>query len=126
VQRWISLLSDVSASGREFGRIGLSLAKNRLELVSIELAEERGRVMGLVLPAAFALLFALLALVCLSLAAVFFAPVGMRLYVLVGLGLGYLLAALVCVLVLRSRIATMPPPFEATLSELDKDREALK
>lgn len=100
----------------------LGLLQTRLELVGIELAEEKERLLGILFLGVAAMLFALMALIGLT---VFVAIAFWDSYRLQALGVitaFYALGALACALKARASLRNAPLPFEATLGELEKDR----
>ncbi len=104
----------------------VAMVQTRLELASVELAEERTRLMKVGLLACFGLLFFGLGLITLTaLVAILFWDTyrWQALGVLVAL---YLLAGVVCLAVARRMLQEAPPLLEATLAEIDKDREILR
>ncbi|WP_043348504.1 phage holin family protein [Cupriavidus basilensis] len=104
----------------------VAMVQTRLELASVELAEERSRLMRMALLACFGLVFFGLAMVTLTvlIAIVFWDTYRWQaLGVLVAL---YLAACAICLAVARHLARNAPPLFEATLAEIDKDREILR
>jgi uncharacterized membrane protein YqjE len=104
----------------------VSMVQTRLELATVELAEEKSRLLSMALMACFGLVFFGLAMITLSvLVAIMFWDTyrWQALGILVGV---YLLACVVCLLVARNMLRHAPSLFEATLAEIEKDREALR
>jgi uncharacterized membrane protein YqjE len=104
----------------------VAMVQTRLELASVELAEERARLMRMALLACFGLVFFGLAMVTLTvLIAILFWDTyrWQALGVLVAF---YLAACVACLLIARHLARNAPPLFEATLNEIDKDREILR
>jgi uncharacterized membrane protein YqjE len=104
----------------------MAMLQTRLELASVELAEERSRLMKMALLACFGLVFFGMALVTLTIliAIVFWDDYRWQ---AIGLLIGvYLAACAACLLVARNLGRNAPPLFEATLAEIDKDREILR
>ncbi|MEJ2767926.1 phage holin family protein [Mycetohabitans sp. B46] len=99
-----------------------SLLQTRLELVGIELAEEKERLLGVLFAGLAAMMFATMALVTLTvlIAAAFWETY--RWQALAMLTVLYVIAALVCVHKARSGVRRAPLIFEETLAEFDKDR----
>jgi len=99
----------------------LSIVQNRLELVLVEVQEERTRVVG-----AFLLVAGVVAFGCMTLVLITFAVVAVfwenhRVAVLGSLSLLYLVVTLVAYWRLRHRLKHWPA-FAATLAELKKDK----
>jgi uncharacterized membrane protein YqjE len=104
----------------------VAMVQTRLELASVELAEERSRLMKVGLLACFGLVFFGLALLTLTaLIAILFWDT-YRWQALTGLTLVYLLLCAGCLAFARHLVRDAPPLFEATLAEIDKDREILR
>lgn len=104
----------------------VAMVQTRLELASVELAEERVRLMKVGMLVCFGLVFFAMALVTLTalVAIVFWDTYRWQaLGVLIAV---YLVACAACLTVARRIIHQAPPLFEATLAEIDKDREALR
>jgi len=102
------------------------IAHTRLELLSVELQEEVGRVAVLLLWGALALFFAFLGIVFLGLVIVIAMWDEHRLLasgLLAGL---FLLLAIVAGVVVSVRLSAKPRPFHASLRELAKDRDHLE
>ncbi|SRR6266404_2235753 len=104
----------------------LAAVQNRLELFSVELKEEKVRLVELVLWTAAAVLFAVMALTVLTVAVVFLFWEGARGYVLAVLGLVYSTAAVWSFVKLRNKLKKEALPFAESLSELKKDRSCLQ
>lgn len=103
-----------------------AMIQTRLELASVELAEERSRLMKMAMLALFGLVFFGLAMVTLTvlIAIVFWDSYRWQ---AIGFLIGiYLLACVACLMYARHLGRSAPPLFEATLAELDKDREILR
>ncbi|CBW75545.1 phage holin family protein [Mycetohabitans rhizoxinica] len=99
-----------------------SLLQTRLELIGIELAEEKERLLGALFAGLAAMMFATMALITLTvlIAAAFWETY--RWQALAGLTALYVIAALACVHKARSSVRRAPLIFEETLAEFDKDR----
>jgi len=105
---------------------GLALFATRGELAALELADARDRALrwlSLALVAAVLLLAALMTL-SLWVAALFWE--GPRALALGLLALGYAIAGVVAVSIVRREVAATPPLLANTRAELVKDREALR
>jgi uncharacterized membrane protein YqjE len=104
----------------------LAIAQTRLELLGIELAEEKERLLLIMFLGLAGMLFSLMALITLTaLIAVTFWD-SYRWQSLAVLTLAYALAAIWCGLKAGLSLRDTPPIFPATLAELEKDRVALK
>ena len=111
----------ILASLQRLLRTVLSIAQNRLELLLVEVQEERARVIE-----AFLLTAGVVAFASMTLALITFAVVAVfwenhRVAVLVSLSLLYLVATLVAYWRLQHRLKNWPA-FSATLAELKKDK----
>lgn len=104
----------------------VGIAHTRLELLSVDLQEELGRVAVLLLWGALALFFAFLGIVFLGLVIVIAMWDDHRLLAS-GLLAGLFLAlAIVAGVVVSARLSAKPRAFDATLGELAKDRDHLE
>ncbi|KAI3590092.1 Phage holin [Cupriavidus sp. U2] len=104
----------------------VSMLQTRLELASVELAEERERLMKVALLALFGLVFFSMALMTFTLLVAILFWESYRWQALGAIVLFYLICAGVCLLVARNKVRHAPPLFESTLAQLDKDREMLR
>jgi uncharacterized membrane protein YqjE len=102
----------------------IAIGHNRLELFSAELQEEIARAASMLLWALAALLLLLSALLA-AIALLFAVPEGARAAVAGILALVVLIVAAIAAWVSHGRATTKPRPFDATLSELAKDRQQL-
>jgi uncharacterized membrane protein YqjE len=104
----------------------LGMLQTRLELIGIEMAEEKERLLFSLFIGLAGMLFSLMALITLTalVAAAFWDTY--RWQSLAVLAALYAVAALVCALKARASLHHAPPIFPATLAELEKDRAALK
>ncbi|WP_263144349.1 phage holin family protein [Pseudomonas sp. RIT-PI-AD] len=112
-------------SPRRLGAAALGLLHSHLELLGIELQEQKGRTLNLLLFAGLGLLFALLLLLGLSTLVMVIVWDSYRLTGIIGLCIVYTIAAVLCGLRLRAQLHDESTPFSATLAELKKDREQL-
>lgn len=100
-----------------------AILQTRLELIGIELAEEKDRLLGVLFLGLAAMMLATMALIALTaLIAIAFWDT-YRWQALAGITAVYAIAALVCALKARSGLHSAPLVFEATLAEFEKDRE---
>ncbi|HXV12788.1 MAG TPA: phage holin family protein, partial [Candidatus Krumholzibacteria bacterium] len=104
----------------------LSIVHNRAELFTTEIEEEVTRLVGVALWAFAAVLAGIIGTAFVGVAVLMVLPAGYRVWVAGGLGLLLLLFAGIGFVAIR-RIARMKPrPFDASLRELEKDREHLR
>ncbi len=98
----------------------------RLELIGIELAEEKERLLGVLFLGLASMLLGAMALIALTaLVAIAFWDTW-RWQALAGITIFYALGALICGLKARSGLRNAPLVFQATLEEFEKDREILR
>ena len=103
-----------------------TILQTRLELVGIELAEEKDRLLGVLFLGLAAMMLATMALIALTaLVAIAFWDT-YRWQSLAGITAVYAIAALVCAVKARSGLHSAPMVFEATLAEFEKDREIFR
>jgi len=104
----------------------VALARTRLELAGIELAEEKARFICLLFLSFAALLFGTLALTTLTAlaAAALWEIYGWQ--TLAALAILYSVAALLCIVVIYIKSRKAAQPFKTTLEEFRKDHEALE
>jgi uncharacterized membrane protein YqjE len=113
------------ASLRHLGATLVALAGARAELAVVELREEGERRKDQLVVALAAALFVLLALVCASLLVVVFFWDTHRIAALAAVTAAHAGLGAWAIATLRSMARSAPPPFEATLAELARDREML-
>ncbi|VVE84645.1 phage holin family protein [Pandoraea sputorum] len=104
----------------------LEMVQSRLELAGIELAEEKERWMGVACLGLAAMLFGVLALVSLTALMIVVFWDTYRLAAITGIFIVYFLLAGWCATRARDILRKAPMPFEATLAEFEKDRNALR
>ncbi len=103
-----------------------AMLQTRLELIGIELAEEKERLLAVLFLGLAAMMLATMALIALTaLIAIAFWDTW-RWQALAVITAVYALAALVCALKARSGLRNAPLVFQATLEEFEKDREILR
>lgn len=107
------------------GRTGVAVLQNRLSLFSVELEEQKVRVVRLLMLAGAAIFLGNTALLTVSATIVVVAGEAARVPVLIGLSVIYVAGALWAFLALRRELRSAPPPFQETVSELKKDTEWL-
>jgi len=102
----------------------VAIAQNRLELLLVELQQERWRFFDALLLAGAVLILAAMTLMMGTVTLVVVCVEKKRLDLLIGLTLLYLVAVIVAFWRLRTRLKYWVP-FSATLSELKKDKACL-
>ncbi len=117
--------AGILESLRKLGRTGVAALQNRLELLAVEVEEQKVRLVKVLVLAGAAVFLGNTALLAVSVTIVMLAGEGARLAVLIGLTIIYVLAALWAFLALRKELRSAPPPFQDTVAELKKDTEWL-
>ena len=103
-----------------------TILQTRLELIGIELAEEKDRLLGVLFLGLAAMMLATMALIALTaLIAIAFWDT-YRWQALAGITAVYAIAAVICALKARSGLHSSPMVFETTLAEFEKDREIFR
>jgi uncharacterized membrane protein YqjE len=115
----------ILSSFRTLGDTLLAGAQERVELVSLELQEEKLRLVQTFIWISAAIFAVAMALTFASLTLVFLFWESARLAVLGGLTLLYLGAAVAIVVSFRRYLARQPQPFAATIEELKADRACI-
>lgn len=111
---------------RALAATSVGILRTRLELVAIELAEEKSRLLSMALVALAALLCLTLGLMMFSfLVVVAFWDTEYRHLAIALVGAAYLLIGLIMLLVVRRQAVHAPIAFEETLAELQRDRDML-
>ena len=111
------------------GRLGAStfaLLRTRIELATVEFEEERERAKQMLVLVVCGALLALYALLFASLFVVAYFWDTNRLAAIAGVALFYVVLAALAFARLRQRARDKPPPFAASLSELEQDAAALR
>jgi uncharacterized membrane protein YqjE len=103
----------------------LAMAQTRFELAGLELVEEKNRLLVNVLSGFAGVLFLCFAAFFLSLAVVAHFWETYRVLALLSIGFAYLALGGLFMLSLKKQLRHAPPPFQATISELNKDRETI-
>lgn len=109
---------------RRLGETFLGILQNRLELAAVELKEEKSRILSVFILGGAILFLGVLGLVALTFTAIA-AFWDQRVIVSAAFGAFYLLAAFVCLAMIKKKIKN-PVPFAETVNQLKKDREWLK
>ncbi len=117
---------SVLGSLRSLGDGLLASVQARLELIAIELQEEKLRLIQTFIWISAAVFSGLLAIVFASLTLVYVCWDSARLAVLGGLTLFYAATAVVVVVAFRRYLARQPSPFAATLEEIGEDRACIR
>lgn len=113
-------------SGRRMLAILVNMARTRLNLLAVELMEEKSRIWLMLVLTGLALIFAAMALLTLSLLVVVAFWDENRLLAISGLLAFYVLAAAATLLVLRQKAKAGSTLFASTLRELAKDTAELE
>ena len=104
---------------------GASIAQTRLELLSVDVQIARSKFISLLVMIVSALFFLFFGLVMLALFIVIYSWETDRMMALGLLTGAFLTVGLILVLLIAQSLRTMPRLFEASITELAKDREAL-
>jgi uncharacterized membrane protein YqjE len=110
---------------RRIGETLLSTLQNRVELLTVEIKEEKLWLVSALVFTGLTLVFAILSIVAVLVTIAFLTPEAARPWVLVGICLLCLGGLAFVVFGLKKRLARRPP-LAATLGELRKDMECLK
>ena len=110
---------------RRIGETVLSTVHNRLELLTLELKEEKYWLVSALMFAAFAIVFGILTVVAIFVTVAFLTPENARPWVLIGLCVVCIGALLFSIFRLKSKLKR-PAPLTDTLAEIKKDIECLK
>lgn len=103
----------------------LAMAQTRFELAGIELVEEKNRLLANVLSGFAGVLFLCFGVLLLSLAVVAHFWETYRVVALLSVGLAYVALGGFFMMSLKKQLRDAPPPFQATMAELNKDRETI-
>ena len=114
------------ASLRQLALTGLAMAHTRLALAGVELEEELKRLLGLLLSLLGLLVFGLVGVLIFTFMVVLAVDVAQRVTVLACFAAAYLGLAGWFVWRVKRTLATRPPFLQATLAEMERDREALQ
>jgi uncharacterized membrane protein YqjE len=123
--------TETNGHGPGLGRLvqrltgtGLGALHNRVELLAVELEEEKGRLLQMVLAAVAVLFLVMMGLVMLTATIVFLFPDQYRIYALGGFALLYLGGAVFAVFMLKGVLKEKP--FAETMRQVKKDAEWLE
>jgi len=117
----------VSAAGalRRISETFLSILHNRLELITLELKEEKHWVVATLMFAAFAIVFGILSIVAILVTVAVLVPAEARIWVMPGICVVTIAGLIVAVLVFNKKLKR-PAPLNDTLAEIKKDIACLK
>lgn len=115
----------IVAAWRALGDGLIASVQDRVELVSLELQEEKFRLIQTFLWIGAAMFASAMALTFVSLTLVYLFWESARLVVLGGLALLYTMAAVTIIVAFRRYLARQPRPLAATLEELKEDRACI-
>lgn len=115
-------LSSLKSLGDGF----LASVQDRLALFTVELQEEKFRLVQTFIWISAAVFTGVMAITFASLTLVYLFWESARLAVLCGLALFYAAALVAIVVAFRRYLARQPSPFAATLHELEEDRECIR
>jgi uncharacterized membrane protein YqjE len=104
----------------------VSILHNRAELFTTEIEEELTRLIGVALWALAAVLAAIFGAVFVGVTVLIAVPAGYRAFFAGGLGLLFLIFAGIGFFAIRRIVRMKPRPFDASLRELEKDRDHLR
>jgi len=101
-------------------------AHDRLELLAVELQEEKYRLIQVFIWISAMVLLAVLGLVFISFAVVLFFWDTARLAAVCGLAVAYVLAFIASIIGFRRCLKSHPKPFAATVAEFQEDRTCIR
>ena len=111
---------------RLLGDSVLASVQDRFELFTVELQEEKFRLIKTFIWISAAVFTGMMAVMFASLTLVYFFWETARLGVLIGLTAVYTGALIAIILALRAFLARQPKPFSATLNEIGEDRSCIR
>lgn len=114
------------ASFRALGDVLLATVSDRLELFSLELQEEKFRLIRIFLWISAGIFAGMMAVTFASLTLVYLFWETARLAVLGGLALFYATALVAIIIAFRRFLTRQPQPFAATLQEIKEDRACIR
>lgn len=118
--------TGILGSFRALGESLMGTVHDRLELFSLELQEEKFRLIRTFCWISAALFTAMMTVMLASLTLVYLFWESARLAVLGGLTLFYAAALVAIIVFFRRYLASLPRPFSATLEELSEDRACIR
>jgi uncharacterized membrane protein YqjE len=113
-------------SVRTFADNLLATVQDRIELVSVELQEEKLRLIKVFIWISAAIFAGLLALMFASITIVYLFWDSARLAALIGVTALYTAATVAIIVAFRAYIARQPKPFAATIAEIKNDRACIQ
>ena len=116
-----NLLSSI----KNLASTGASIAQTRLELLSVDVQIARNKLISLLVMIVSALFFLFFGLVMLALLIVIYSWESDRMTALSLLTAAFISIGLILAALIMQSLRTMPKLFEASISELAKDREVL-
>ena len=116
---------NILSSLKNLVSTGASIAQTRLELISTDVQIARAKFLSLLVMVIFTLFFLFFGLVMLALLMVIYSWETDRVLALSMLTCGFLAIGCILALVVLRTLKTMPKLFEATITELAKDRQEL-
>ena len=116
-----NLLSSI----KNLASTGASIAQTRLELLSVDVQIARNKLISLLVMIVSALFFLFFGLVMLALLIVIYSWESDRMTALSILTAAFISIGLILAALIMQSLRTMPKLFEASITELAKDREAL-
>ena len=103
-----------------------AIVQNRLDLIGVEAAEEKLRLLEALLLGIGFFFLSMLGLLVLTVGVLFVVSPDWRPWVLLAFAVLYLGGAAAALLTLSKRVRAWPPPFAGTIEELKKDLECLR
>jgi uncharacterized membrane protein YqjE len=116
----------IFASVRALLDRAIAILHNRAELFTTELQEEVTRIVAVLMRGVLVVFAAIVAATFAAFAIVLFIPTEYRAWVAAGLALVFVLIVVMGVASIRKILRAKPRPFDASLRELEKDREHLR
>ena len=104
----------------------VSILHNRTELLTTEIEEELGRLIGVALWSLAGVLALIIGATLVALTILLAVPAEYRIVIAGGLGIIFLAVAGIGLVAIRKILRAKPRPFDATLRELEKDRDHLR
>jgi uncharacterized membrane protein YqjE len=111
---------------RALGESLVSALHSRVELISLELQQEKFRLVQTFIWISTAVFTAAMAVTFACLTLVYFCRENARLATLGGLAIFFTFSLVAIILTFRRFIASQPRPFDDTLDELEKDRACIR
>lgn len=116
----------IVASLKKLGASCLEALYTRADLISIELQEEKRRLLTALVLAISGTFLSIITLVLITLTIIASVPEDWTVPVAILFCLLYLGASVLCFLKLKEMLQEGPPPFHETINQLKKDQECLK